>query len=97
VDVGIKENSDEEHFIAAKSKFETGVAMLQAIDPNNPMVNYFLQKNVAWQKEKKKKNRQLLILIIVIVAFFIGIFIYLYTSGELTKESPLEKLINKYL
>lgn len=97
VDVGAKENSTDECFVAAKSKFNTGVAMLQAVDPSNPMVYYFIQKKTEWEKEKKKKNMELWILIIACVIFFIGVFIYLYVTGELSKESPLERLINKHL
>ena len=71
--------------------------MLQALDPNNSIVHHFLQKKVEWKKEKKKKNMELWILIGVCLAILIGVAIYLYQSGELSKESPLEKLINKYL
>jgi len=97
VDVGVKENSTDEYFIAAKSKFDTGVAMLQAIDPSNPMVYFFLQKKTEWEKAKKKQKKELWVLVGVCIVLFIGLFIYLYVSGEMTKESPLEKLINKYL
>jgi len=97
VDLGAKENSTDEHFIAAKSKFDTGVAMLQAVDPSNPMVYFFLQKKMEWEKDKKKRKTELWILVGVCIVLFIGLFIYLYVSGEMTKESPLEKLINKYL
>jgi len=97
VDKGVKENSTDEYFIAAKSKFDTGVAMLQAVDPSNSMVYFFLQKKMEWEKDKKKRKAELWILVAVCIALFIGVFIYLYVSGEMTKESPLEKLINKYL
>jgi hypothetical protein len=40
---------------------------------------------------------ELWILIGVCLAILIGVAIYLNQSGELSKESPLEKLINKYL
>ena len=69
----------------------------QAVDPSNPMAYFFLQKKTEWEKSKKKKNRELWILVIVCVALCLGVFIYLYLTGELSKESPLEKLINKYL
>jgi hypothetical protein len=97
VDKGMRENSADEYLIAAKSKFDTGVAMLQAVDPSNPMAYFFLQKKTEWEKAKKKRKTELWILVGVCIALFIGLFIYLYVSGELTKESPLEKLINKYL
>jgi flagellar basal body-associated protein FliL len=93
----VKEDSSDERFVAAKSKFDTGVAMLQAIDPTHPMVYFFLQKKMEWDKEKKKQNMKFWILIIACFMVFIGIAIYLYFSGELSKESPLEKIINKYL
>ena len=97
VDLWEKESNPDEHLIAAKTKFDTGVAMLQAIDPQNPMVFHFLQKKTELINKKKKKRREMWIFIIILVAFFIGLFIYLHLSGELYKESPLEKLINKYL
>ena len=67
VDVGAKENSTDEHFIAAKSKFDTGVAMLKAIDPNNPMSHYFLQKKTEWKKKKKNENIGIVVLVVVCV------------------------------
>ena len=97
VDVGAKENSTDECFIAAKSKFDMGIAMLQSIDPQNYMAIYFLQKKTELDNKKKKERKEMWIFVIILVAFFIGIFIYLHVSGELYKESPLEKIINKYL
>jgi len=82
LEIKAKNNSDEDHFLVAKSKFDAGLAMLQIIDPNNPMINYFLQKKTEWLKEKKKKKMEIWILIIVCITIFIGIFIYLHITGE---------------
>jgi len=61
------------------------------------MIYFFLQKKMEWEKDKKKRKAELWILVGVCIVLFIGLFIYLYVSGEMAKESPLEKLINKYL
>ena len=74
VDMWAKESNPDEHLIAAKSKFDTGVAMLQAIEPNNPMVYYFLQKKTELIKKKKKENREMWLLIIGILIFLIVMY-----------------------
>jgi len=73
VDLWGKTNSSDEHLIAAKSKFDTGIALLQATDSNNPMISYFQHKKAEWKKEKKIGNIKLLILIIVCLAILIGV------------------------
>jgi len=90
-----KDNSDDDHFVVAKSKYDTALALLQVTDPNNPMTNYFLQKKTDWKKAKKKNNLEILIIVAVCVLLFAGIFIYLHVTGELYEESPLEKLLKK--
>jgi len=71
VDMWAKDSNPDEHLTAAKSKFDTGVAMLQAIDPNNPMVHYFLQKKTDLKKAKKKENIGMWLFIIGTLAFLI--------------------------
>jgi hypothetical protein len=62
--------------VAAKSKFETGVAMWQALESNNPMTQHFLQRKSKWKKEKWKKIVGLLVLVIVCLGILIGISLY---------------------
>jgi len=76
VDLWGKTNRSDEHLIAAKSKFDTGIALLQAADPNNPMISYFQQKKAEWKKEKKIGNIKLLILIIVCLVILIGVAVF---------------------
>ena len=74
-DLWAKEENPDEHLVAAKSKFDAGVAMLQAVDPANPMVYYFLQKKTESerkkdgfrQKEKRKKIAEIIGIVILVV------------------------------
>ena len=74
VDMWAKESNPDEHFIAAKSKFDTGVAILQAVDPSNPMVAFFLQKQTDFKKIKQKGNMGTWLLIIGILIFLIVMY-----------------------
>jgi len=76
IDLWKKTNNSDEHLIAAKSKFETGIALLQTTAPNNPMISYFQQKKTEWKKEKKIGNIKLLILIIICLAILIGVTVF---------------------
>jgi len=53
------ERDDDESRKAAKAKFESGLAMLKAVDPANPMINHFLKR-----KRRKKKTIKIIFLII---------------------------------
>jgi len=76
VELSAKDNNSDEHSVAAKSKFDTGVAMLQALDPNNPMTHHFLQKKNKWKKAKWKKTIGILALIIVCVVILILVALF---------------------
>ena len=76
VEMAVKESNTDEYFVAAKSKFDTGVAMLQALDPNNKMTQHFIQKKREWRKEKWKRTVGILVLIVVCLGILIGVFLY---------------------
>ena len=52
VDVLLKESNKNK--VAAKSKFEAGLAMLNSIDPQNPMISYFVSKQSEWRTFEEK-------------------------------------------
>jgi len=47
----------DEHFDSALSKFNLGLTLLNAVDPNNPMINHFLEMKTEWINKKKKPKR----------------------------------------
>ena len=73
-DMWAKESNPEEHLVAAKSKFDTGVALLQAIDPQNPMVNFFLQKQKDLKAKKKRDTINMILFMVGILAFLIVMY-----------------------
>ena len=92
VELAIKENNTDEYFAAAKSKFETGIAMLQMLDPNNPMTLHFLQKQSKWKKQKRNK----IIGILVFVAFCLGIVIWGINDGQNQETPNINDIIDKF-
>ena len=57
--VGLREkrsflDGSEEHLDLAKEKFDMGVSMLRAIDPTNPMLSVFLERETKKEMKKKK-------------------------------------------
>jgi hypothetical protein len=50
--------------------------MLLALEPENPMIIYFLQKKNGMEKSKKNKNIELLVLIIVCLGILIGVALF---------------------
>lgn len=74
VDLWIKDSSKNAN--VAKSKFDTGLAMLSAIDSSNPMITYFTNKKLEWSNyENKKRKTQLITTSIIIVVLLIIIVI----------------------
>lgn len=66
VDLWIKDSSKNAN--AARSKFDTGLAMLSAIDAGNPMIAYFTNKKLEWSNyENKQRIKQLIIAGVIIV------------------------------
>lgn len=78
VDVLLKESNKNK--VAAKSKFEAGLAMLSSIDSQNPMISYFVGKKSEWCAfEEKRKKRQLIIAgVIAVVVLTLVILIAVY-------------------
>ncbi|MDL2227779.1 hypothetical protein LJC30_02710 [Odoribacter sp. OttesenSCG-928-L07] len=71
VELGMNDNVSDEIFVLAKSKFNDGVAMLQAIDPNNSMLTHFQKKSSGWKKKKIKTAVGIIIFLIVCFAILI--------------------------
>lgn len=70
VDTMLKESNKNK--AAAKSKFEAGLAMLSSIDPQNPMISYFVGKKSEWCAfEERRKKRQLIIAAVITVVILI--------------------------
>ena len=70
VDLWLKE-SNKNHAIA-RAKFDTGLAILSTVDPQNPMITYFTNKKSEWSEaEKRKKMKTIWIVggVIGLIAF----------------------------
>ena len=79
VDMWIKDSSKNAN--VARSKFDTGLAMLSAVDASNPMITYFTNKKLEWSNyENKKRKTQLITAGIAIVVLLIIIVIGLAQS-----------------
>mgnify|MGYP003296724539 FL=1 len=79
VDLWIKDSSKNAN--VARSKFDTGLAMLSAVDASNPMITYFTNKKLEWSNyENKKRKTQLITAGIAIVVLLIIIIIGLAQS-----------------
>ena len=74
VDLWIKDSGKNAN--VARSKFDTGLAMLSAVDASNPMITYFTNKKLEWSNyENKKRKTQLITAGIAIVVLLIIIII----------------------
>ena len=51
----------------AKSKFDSGLAILTAIDPKNPMITFFTNKKADWTNYAIQKRNKTLIIVGTIV------------------------------
>ena len=79
VDLWIKDSSKNAN--VARSKFDTGLAMLSAVDASNPMITYFTNKKLEWSNyENKKRKTQLITAGIAIVVLLLIIVIGLAQS-----------------
>jgi len=75
-----------EHYDAAKSKFETGLAFLCALNPTHPMAIYFLQKKTEWIAKKKKARKRKRNIIIGVIVGIILFFAFLFMMTVLEKK-----------
>ena len=71
VDMWLKESN--KNATVARSKFDTGLAILSSIDAQHPMITYFMNKKTEWiefDKQKKMKNMYIAggIALVVIIA-----------------------------
>lgn len=74
VDLWLKDSSKNAK--VAKSKFDTGLAMLSAVDAGNPMIAYFTNKKLEWVNyENKKRKKQLIEGIIASIVVIIALLV----------------------
>lgn len=74
VDLWLKDSSKNAK--VAKSKFDTGLAMLSAVDAGNPMIAYFTNKKLEWGNyENKKRKKQLIEGIIASIVVIIALLV----------------------
>jgi len=92
VDLHISTATPDDYCKAAKSKFEMGVAMLQAVNPENPMIFYYLKKQKEW------KNKRLLIHlgIGVFIVVLIGFVVWGIIEGQKQKTPDIYDIIDKF-
>ncbi|MDR1501665.1 MAG: hypothetical protein LBT43_04345 [Prevotella sp.] len=73
VDLWLKESN--KNISMAKSKFDTGLAILSTIDPKSPMIDYFTNKKSDWTVFEEKRRKRIFWLagsaIIIIALCFI--------------------------
>lgn len=77
-----EESAPDEYLIVAKSNFDSGVAMLQALAPNDPMVAYFTQKQTLLEKRANKTKKEKLLFTIIGIIVFIGILVWLQMTEK---------------
>ena len=62
----------------AKSKFDSGLAILTAIDPKNPMITFFTNKKADWTNYAvQKRNKTLIIVGTIVLVVLVGLMILL--------------------
>lgn len=62
----------------AKSKFDSGLAILTAIDPKNPMITFFTNKKADWTNYAvQKRNKTLIIVGTIVLIVLVGLMILL--------------------
>lgn len=75
VDLWLKDSSKNAK--VAKSKFDTGLAMLSAVDASNPMIVYFTNKKFEWSNyENKKRKKQLIEGIVASIVVIIALLVF---------------------
>ena len=81
-DMWAEESNPEEYLMVAKSNFDSGIAMLQALTPNDPMVSYFIQKQTILEKRAKKTKLMKLLLTIIVIIGIVGLFTFIYVTDK---------------
>jgi len=92
VDLHIATATPDDYCKAAKSKFEMGLAMLQAVNPENPMISYYLKK----QKEWKNKRTLIYIGISICIAVLIGIMVWAINEVQNQETPNINDIIGKF-
>jgi hypothetical protein len=67
----VESSKSKEDRRIALSKFDVGVAMLQAADPDNPMLKFFREKQTSWIEKTKSKNDNITAIVVVIVCMVV--------------------------
>ena len=68
---------------AARSQFNTGLAMLRAVNAQHPMLPYFISKEQEWQAFASKQKKQNIILYSTLTGLFVAFIVFLIIMANL--------------
>lgn len=71
IDLWLKQSDNKKSVRAAKSQFKTGLAVLNAVNAEHPMLSYFSDKEQEWQAYAEKQRKQNIILYSTLSVIFV--------------------------
>lgn len=83
IDLWLKQSDKKKSMRAARSQFNTGLAMLRAVNAQHPMLPYFISKEQEWQAFASKQKKQNIILYSTLTGLFVAFIIFLIIMANL--------------
>ena len=83
IDLWLKQSDKKKSMRAAISQFNTGLAMLRAVNAEHPMLPYFISKEQEWQAFASKKKKQKIILYSTLTGLFVAFMAFLIIMANL--------------
>lgn len=83
IDLWLKQSDKKKSMRAARSQFNTGLAMLRAVNAQHPMLPYFISKEQEWQAFASKQKKQNIILYSTLTGLFVAFIVFLIIMTNL--------------
>lgn len=83
IDLWLKQSDKKKSMRAARSQFNTGLAMLRAVNAQHPMLPYFISKEQEWQAFASKQKKQNIILYSTLTGLFVAFIVFLIIMANL--------------
>lgn len=83
IDLWLKQSDKKKSMQAARSQFNTGLAMLRAVNAQHPMLPYFISKEQEWQAFASKQKKQNIILYSTLTGLFVAFIVFLIIMANL--------------
>ena len=83
IDLWLKQSDKKKSVRAAKSQFKTGLAVLNAVNAEHPMLSYFTDKEQEWQTYAEKQRKRNIILYSTLAGLLVAFIIFIVIMANL--------------